>query len=97
MTLQEGKALAQEKYIELMGEEWVERNARTIFDSVRKADNDPDMVVYIIYQLLYDGTSPAKDLFVRLKSLQEVPENPDHKTTFVLDLRNDRVEVAETY
>ncbi|MBO7682907.1 MAG: hypothetical protein J6T14_04425 [Clostridia bacterium] len=97
MTLQEGKALAQEKYIELMGEEWVERNARTIFDSVRKADNDPDMVVYVIYQLLYDGTSPAKDLFIRLKSLQEVPEDPEHKTTFVLDLRNDRVEVAETY
>ena len=70
MTLQEGKALAQEKYIELMGEEWVERNARTIFDSVRKADNDPDMVVYVIYQLLYDGTSPAKDLFIRLKSLR---------------------------
>lgn len=97
MTLQEGKERAQQKYIELMGEEWVERNARTIFESLRKADNDPDMFVYIIYQLLYDGTSPAKDLFIRLKSLQSVPEDPDHKTTFVLDLRNDRVEVAETY
>lgn len=97
MTLKEGKAIAQEKYLELMGEDWVERNARTIFDSVKKADNDPDMIVYVIYQVLYDGTSPAKDLFVRLKSLQEVPADPEHKTTFVLDLKNDRVEVAETY
>ena len=97
MTLKEGKQRAQEKYLELMGEEWVEKNARTIFESVKKADNDPDMIVYVIYQLVYDGTSPVRDLWVRLKSLQEVPENPDHKTTFVLDLKNDRVEVAETY
>lgn len=97
MTLKEGKAIAQEKYMELMGKEWVEANARTIFDSVKKADNDPDMIVYVIYQTLYDGTSPMRDLFVRLKSLQEVPENPEHKTTFVLDLKNGRVEVAETY
>ena len=97
MTLKEAKALAQEKYLELYGEEWVQRNARTIFESLRKADNDPDMYVYIIYQALYDGSSPAKDLFMRLKSIQEVPEDCEHRTTFVLDLKHDRVEVAENY
>ena len=97
MTVKEGKERAQELYREMMGEEWVEKNARTIFDSLRKADNDPDMYVYVIYQSLYDGSSPMKDLFVRLRSLQEVPEDAEHKTTFVLDLRNDRVEVAENY
>ena len=97
MTLKEAKARAQEMYVELYGEEWVERNARTIFDSLRKADNDPDMYVYIIYQSLYDGSSPMKDLFVRLRNLQEIPEDAEHKTTFVLDLKHDRVELAENY
>lgn len=97
MTLKEGKERAQEKYLELMGKEWVERNARTIFESVKKADNDPDMVIYTLYQALYDGTSPAKELWMRLKAIQEVPEKAEHKTIFVLDLKNDRVEIAETY
>ena len=97
MTLKEGKEIAQQKFLELMGEEWVERNARTIFESVKKADNDPDMVVYTLYQALYDGSSPAKELWMRLKAIQEVPANPEHKTVFVLDLKHDRVEIAETY
>ena len=97
MTLKEGKAIAQDKYRELMGDEWIEKNARTIFESVKKADNDPDMIIYVIYQVLYDGTSPFKDLFVRVRSIQEIPEDTEHRTTFVLDLKNDRVEIAETY
>ena len=97
MTLKEGKEIAQQKFLELMGEEWVERNARTIFESVKKADNDPDMVVYTLYQALYDGSSPAKELWMRLKAIQEVPANPEHKTVFVLDLKHVRVEIAETY
>lgn len=97
MTLKDGKIVAQEKFKELMGEEWVERNARTIFESLQKADNDPQMYVYTLYQKLYDGTSPAADLFARLKNMQKIPENPEHKTVFVLDLAHDRVEVAETY
>jgi len=97
MTLKEGKKIAQEKFMELMGEEWVYRNARTIFESVKTADNDSDMVVYTLYQALYDGSSPAKELWMRLKAIQEVPENTEHKTVFVLDLKNDRVEIAETY
>ena len=55
------------------------------------------MVVYTLYQALYDGSSPAKELWMRLKAIQEVPENTEHKTVFVLDLKNDRVEIAETY
>ena len=97
MTLKEAKAAAQEQYRQMMGDEWVEQNARTIFDSLRKADNDPDMYVYVIYQALYDGSNPFKDLFVRVRSIQEIPEDTEHRTTFVLDLKHDRVEVAETY
>lgn len=97
MTLKDAKIEAQEKYKEIMGDAWVEQNARTIFESLRKADNDPNMYVYVLYQELYDGTSPAKDLFIRIKNLTAVPEHPEHKTTFVLDLVHDRVEVAETY
>lgn len=97
MTLREGKERAQQTYLELMGQEWVEQNARTIFESVQKADNDPNMVVYTLYQALYDGSSPAKELINRLKNIQKIPEKTEHKTIFVLDLLNDRVEIAETY
>ena len=34
---------------------------------------------------------------MRLKAIQEVPDKTEHKTVFVLDLKNDRVEIAETY
>ncbi len=97
MTLKEAKKRAQEQYLEMMGEEWVERNARTIFESVQKADNDPNMVVYTLYQALYDGSSPAKELWARIRNIQSIPEKTEHKTVFVFDLKNDRIEVAETY
>ncbi len=97
MLITDGKEMCRAKYKELMGEEWVEENAFTIFDRLLTIEGESYKFLYEIYQSTYNGRNAIGSYLRRVRKGEEVSGNRQHKTSFLIDLEEETVTVVETY